>query len=82
MQVIVPEFVRIADTQNKARMLKRINIAVPLQQAAVGYASMMGPTGQLYPYDKRDVSPDLYFNIDAFSMKLQDSFVKGRSRSS
>ena len=81
MAIFLPEKVSVADKQNKARFLKRVQIAVSIQQAAVSYAAIMGPTGFLYPEDPAAICPDLICNIDEFTMKLQDGFEKGRSRS-
>ena len=77
----MPEKVSVADKQNKARFLKRVQIAVSIQQATVSYAAIMGPTGFLYPEDPHAICPDLMCNVDEFAMKLQDDFEKGRSRS-
>jgi hypothetical protein len=76
MKVYIPEVISQADKQNLARYLKRVDICTSLVQASVLYAAQMGPTGMLYPHDPLAVPPDLNFNADLFSMKLQDMFRK------
>ena len=51
---------------NKARVAVTSRIAPSLQAAAVTYACMCGPKGELFPKDPNGIPAELAGNIDAY----------------
>ena len=65
---------------DRGTVITRADIIIVIQQAAVLYAALMGLIGLLWPYDPHDICPDLLFNVDQYSLQLQDGCETGHCR--
>ena len=76
----IPESVRRGDKATKQREKVRTDIFPMLSSGAVTYAAMCGSNHQLYPFDNDGIPPALVYNIDQFSIDLDNKFVKNAVR--
>jgi len=76
----IPESVRRGDKATKQREKVRTDIFPMLSSGAVTYAAMCGSNHELYPIDNDGIPPELVYNIDQFSIDLDNKFIKNAVR--